>query len=156
MIFLVNHRFTFYWYVPFLGLAGLAGLVVRWMGALARSRVPFRTVVPAGIVLFAALSVGYFWYQLRITRPGREFMGQTCQDHNGFLAGMRAFQDVPSGATLYFNSMPRTFSEDVLKSAVQVALHRTDVKARLVQVFPPEAKYRLRFENSRVVTDPRF
>ena len=107
----------------------------------------------AGVALFTVLSAGYFWGQVQITRPLRDYFHHLCQDNNGLLAGLRALPNVPPSTTLYFTSMPDSFTEDNMQSAVQVALRRTDVRARLVKAYPPEAKYRLRFEHSRIVME---
>ena len=46
--------------------------------------------------------------------------------------------------------MPRHVDPLVLRSACQVALRRLDIDAKQVDEFPPEARYRLTFEDSRI------
>jgi len=59
-----------------------------------------------------------------------------------------------SGMAAYWMLLhPEDFNEDLLVSAVQVALRRTDVKVRLVKEFPDEAGLCLRFNDSPVVKD---
>ena len=68
---------------------------------------------------------------------------------------VRALPAPPPGETIFFDSQPSLFDEDVLLSATQVALGRTDVHTKLVAEFPPEARYRLRFQESHLVQLPR-
>jgi len=55
---------------------------------------------------------------------------------------------------LYFDSKPSQFNQTNLLSATQVALRRTDVGAEFVSEFPPDARYRLRFEGTHLIQVP--
>jgi hypothetical protein len=67
------------------------------------------------------------------------------------MQGLMALPPPPSNEVLYFESAPRYFEEVHLISATQVALRRTDVDARFVDHFPPNARYRLRFKDSKLI-----
>jgi hypothetical protein len=152
VIFLVNHRLAFYWYIPFLGMAGLGGLLVTgiWKRIRTFIREP-RLAVILGIAGFMGLSLGHLLYQLYLGRYQRAYTAQVCREHQAFVTGVQRFRGISPDAVLYFGSIPRTFSEEVLRSAVQVALRRTDVDAKLVTSWPSSARYRLRFEDSKII-----
>jgi hypothetical protein len=69
------------------------------------------------------------------------------EEYRGFITGLGAAA-ATRGEILYFDSKSSHFGQDNLPSATQVALERTDVSARLVAEFPPEARHRLRFDAS--------
>ena len=88
------------------------------------------------------------------TRDGRNFQQAIDVDHRGFMQGLMVLPPPPPNEVLYFESAPRYFEEIHLISATQVALRRTDVEARMVDHFPADARYRFRFEDSKLIRVP--
>ena len=81
-------------------------------------------------------------------------MRQQTQEYRGFITGLEALPSPSRDEVLYFDSKPSHFNQTLLLSATQVALRRTDVGAELVSEFPSDARYRLRFEETRLIQVP--
>ena len=153
VIFLPNHRFDFYWYLPLMGLCGLAGLVVKWASQRANARMaPRWSIVAAGVVFVLAGEL-YFAYQKKVTADARNWARYLSAEYRSFVLGLRALPPPPANETVYYGSIPRYFDPDTIRSVTQVAFRRTDLEAKIVKEFPPEARYRVRFENSSVILD---
>ena len=155
VIFLINHRFEFYWYLPFLGVCGLAAMLAATVAVLIETRNPHWLVECGVSVVFILLCWGSFLVHEAANRPQRSWERALTGEYRAFVTGLRALPAPPPGETIFFDSQPSLFDEDLLRTATQVALGRTDVHAKLVAEFPPEARYRLRFQESRLVQLPR-
>jgi hypothetical protein len=151
VIFLVNHRYPFYWYIPFVGACGLAACFVQWVIPYFNARISAPSAEVAACLCFLVLCQATYLVQKALTRYGRNFQHGIEVDHRGFIQGLMALPPPPPNEVLYFESAPRYFEEVHLLSATQVALRRTDVDARFVDHFPPDARYRLRFEDSKLI-----
>jgi hypothetical protein len=151
VIFLVNHRYPFYWYIPFVGACGLAACFVEWVIPYLNARMAAPSAEVAACLCFLVLCVATYLVQKRLTRYGRNMQQVIEVDHRGFMQGLMALPPPPPNEVLYFESAPRYFEQVHLLSATQVALRRTDVDARFVDHFPPDARYRLRFEDSKLI-----
>jgi hypothetical protein len=81
------------------------------------------------------------------SRQQRSLARDRTNEYRAFVSGLKELPPPPQGETIFFDSMPSQFDENVLLSATQVALRRTDLKAKLVAEFPSEASYRLRFQD---------
>jgi hypothetical protein len=132
LIFLVNHRDPFYWYIPMFGVCGLAALVTRAISSLLAERIPEERLAPYATVVFAALCLGMYFYSSGATRSRRLWQHGITADYRGFVESVQALPTPRHGETLFFKSMPQYFDTDVLKSACQVALRRTDIDAKLI------------------------
>jgi hypothetical protein len=151
VIFLVNHRYPFYWYIPFVGACGLAACFVEWVIPQLNIRISAPAAEAAACLCFLALCQATYLVQKRLTRYGRNFQHGIEVDHRAFMQGLMALPPPPPNEVLYFESAPRYFEEVHLLSATQVALRRTDVEARFVDRFPPNARYRLSFKDSKLI-----
>jgi hypothetical protein len=151
VIFLVNHRYPFYWYIPFVGVCGLAACLVEWVIPHLEDRISAPAAAAAAYVCFLVLCQTTYLVQKRLTRYGRNVQHGIEVEHRAFMHGLMALPPPPPNEVLYFESAPRYFEEVHLISATQVALRRTDVEARFVDHFPPDARYRLRFEDSKLI-----
>jgi hypothetical protein len=60
VIFLVNHRFPFYWYLPFLGVCGLAAVLAKNVVGLIRTRNPQWIAKSGAYSVFVLLCWGDF------------------------------------------------------------------------------------------------
>jgi hypothetical protein len=151
VIFLINHRFEFYWYLPFLGVSGLAAMLAKTVAVPMETRNRHWLVECGASVVFVLLCWGTFLVHEEANRPQRSWERALTGEYRAFVTGLRALPAPPPGETIFFDSQPSLFDEDLLLAATQVALGRTDVHAKLVAEFPPEARYRLRFQESHLV-----
>ena len=154
VIFLVNHRFAFYWYLPFFGVSGLAAIVAKHVADMIEKRNPTWLAAAGGYCVFALLCFGTFIWHRDATRPHRARVRQWAQEYRCFVTGLEALPSPSRREVLYFDSKPSHFNQTHLLSATQVALRRTDVGAELVSEFPSDARYRLRFEGTRLIQVP--
>jgi hypothetical protein len=151
---LVNHRGDFYWYLPFFGLAGIAALATRWSADKLERRLPPVVSLIVGMVLFAAFCREQYVVQRNLGVGARIYLANRDHERLNFVQGLRTLPPPQKGETLYFASAPKGFDEGLLRTATQVALHRTDVRAKLVEEFPPGAQYRLRFDDGALERAP--
>ena len=131
VIFLVNHRFAFFWYIPMLGVCGLLAMAVkvaheRLSHLLAPRYLPVAQV--AVLVIAAALHGSV---QSHKSRYAHNWGTEVAREYRQFVQDVQSLPAPAPGETLYFTSMPRFFTEDVLMRAVQVALRRTDIDTRV-------------------------
>ena len=151
VIFLVNHRFAFYWYLPMVGVCGLAALVVKAATEKLLQYLPPERAVPYACVTFALLCAGNYVYFEKATEGSRNFGQKVAADFRALIESLQALPPPGRGETIFFNSLPEYFDEGLLQNAVQLALRRDDVGVRVVKEFPSEARYRLELENARAV-----
>jgi hypothetical protein len=145
VIFLVNHRWPYFWYIPFFGVAGLIGRAAKFVETRLRGRMPLSKLVLVNTVLiwsWAAVHSGLEYYRSRQTRAYEASLAATFES---FVQGLRTLPAPEPGATFYFTAMPPHFHPEVLNAAVQVILHRPDIHAKLVPEFPEDATWKLRF-----------
>jgi hypothetical protein len=136
VIFLINHRYAFYWYIPLVGLCGLAALLVKSMVAVAESKIPARMAPVAAAVAFAALSWGSYIVERKETRDQRQWMGNLAAEYRSWVASVQAMPPPAPHGIVYLESTPSYFNSETLLFATQVALHRTDIDAKLAQHLP--------------------
>jgi hypothetical protein len=154
VIFLVNHRFAFYWYLPFFGVSGLAAIVAKRLAAMIEKRNPTWLAAAGGYCVFALLCLGTFMWLKNATGPHRTWVRERAREYRGFITGLEALPSPSPREVLYFDSKPSHFNQILLLSATQVALRRTDVGAEFVSEFPADARYRLRFEGTHLIQVP--
>jgi hypothetical protein len=151
VIFLINHRYAFYWYLPFLGVSGLMAMLTQDVAALIETCNP-RWLAKAGAYsIFALLCWGTFLVHKESNRPQRSWIRDRANEYRALIAGLRALPQPPPDETIYFDSQPSHFDERLLLSATQVAFRRTDLRVKLVSEFPLDARYRLRFRDSNLI-----
>lgn len=152
VVFLIHHRYEFYWYVPCLGLCGLIALLVRSaLSAAANFSKPAGALALMGV--FGLLWIGQYVLVERQTRQLRERVDADAREHLNFVQDLRSQARPEPGDTIYYRSVPRTFDLDTIPAATQVALERSDLQGKLVEQYPAGAKWRFRFENSRLIRD---
>lgn len=155
VIFLINHRYAFYWYLPFLGVAGLMAMLAENVAGLIEIRNPSWLAKAGAYSVFALLCWATFFVHKESNRPQRSEIRDRANEYRAFIGGLRALPQPPRDETIYFDSQPSHFDEGLLLSATQVAFGRTDLRAKLVSEFPREARYRLRFQQSRLTRFPQ-
>jgi hypothetical protein len=140
VLFLPNHRCTFYWYIPFLGVAGLATLLVHRLGV--RAQLSSR----AALATFCLLAVAHATLSTIRGRPERAFFTELCGEYRPFVDGMTRLPRPPRAAVIHFDSYPRLFDAPTLTSAARVIFD--DPELTTTNVAP--AGYRIAFEGGRV------
>jgi len=157
VVFLTNHRYTFYWYIPFLGVCGLTALLVREIIRRLQPLMPFPIGEIAASLCFLLLCQITFTVQESQTAKLRIQQHEINGEFRGLIQALQELPPLPSNEILFIASAPSYFDEEHLTSAAQMLLKRTDITARMVEQFPVEARYRLRFENSRLyrITDSK-
>ena len=154
VIFLVNHRGALFWYLPFLGLCGLAAIVATVAVGVIKARNP-RWLAEAGLYcVFALLCWGAFLLHKETNGAERSWYRDVAGENRAFVSGLRSLPPPPKGETIFFDLLPPHLEQNVLLSATQVAFRRTDLQAKLVSEFPPEARYRLRFQDYQLIRLP--
>jgi hypothetical protein len=151
VIFLVNHRFAFYWYLPFLGICGFAAMLSKNVMRLIAIRNPQWLSPVAATCLFVVLCGGIFVLQKEASRTLRSRMRTQADEYLGFISGLRSLPPPQPAETIYFDSLPPHFGAGLLVPVTRVAFGRTDLRVRLVTQFPPQARYRLRFQDSHLI-----
>jgi hypothetical protein len=151
VIFLVNHRFAFYWYLPFLGVCGFVAMlsknVMHWIAI----RIPQRLSRVAATCLFVVLCWAIFVLQKETSRPQRSWASTRANEYRGFVASLRSLPPPQPAETIYFDSLPPHLGAGVLVHATRVAFGRADLRVRLVTQFPRQARYRMRFQDSHLI-----
>ena len=148
-VFLVNHRFELYSYMPFVGVAGLLGLGVNAIQKGMR-QVLSRPVAAAALsVLFLAAAVGHFSHEEHRGRPGREYFRDVFGEYRSFLIDLRTLPDAGTVPILYYTALPRHMDEGTVFRATEFALDRIDVETKVVENCPAEGAC-IAFENGRL------
>ena len=151
IIFLINHRDPFYWYFPMLGICGILAMLTRSITDWLAPKIPERRLALSASISFALLSLSVYAWSCDTMRERREWQAGIGREYRGFVESLQALPTPNPGETLYFKSIPEHFDADTLLFASEFALQIPGVYAQIVEDFPPGARYRLVFENSRVI-----
>jgi hypothetical protein len=150
VIFLINHRFAFYWYIPFFGASGFCALVARNVYDTIERRNPAWLAKSGADSVFALVCFGAFILHRDSTRYARAWVRERAVEYRRFVTGLKTLPPPSPGEIVYFDSKPSHFSETHLRSATQVALRRTDVDARFVSEFLSDARFWIRFREGHL------
>jgi len=150
VIFMINHRETYLSYIPFLGICGLAALLVKSVASLAETYLGARRTELIAYVFLPLLCVATYVAQKVGSEGRRAWQRPMSSDYRAFILGMRTLVPPPPNETVFFDSHPLYLSESLLHNATQVAFRRTDIVVKLVPTFPDEARYKIHYEDSRV------
>jgi hypothetical protein len=151
VIFLINHRDPMYWYFPMLGVCGMGAMLTKVVTDWIVPRVSERRLPVYAAVAFALLSLAVYRRSSGETAARRQWQQEIVRNYRGFVDGVRTLPPPAPGEVLYFTSIPEYFDSDTLRFASEFAFGRKDIDAKLVESFPAGARYRLVFENARVV-----
>ncbi len=136
LVFLVNRHEAFYWYIPILGLCGLAALMVKALVEFIEPRFPARIAPPAAAAVFATLCWGTYVVQRNETDERRQWQQRIAAEYRSWIAHLRSLPQPQPNETLFFESYPSLFDSSVLHNAAQVAFRRTDIDAKVVETKP--------------------
>lgn len=148
---LVNRRLPYYWYIPFLGVVGLVALVVKRLSDWLDEKLSPRWAIAVGGIVFLTVACGQYVQQKKLTQVMMEWVNGLTSENRSFISGLQALPPPALNETIYFASVPRYFDAISTKAATQAVFRRTDLDAKIVEVFPPEATYCIRFEYSKVI-----
>jgi hypothetical protein len=136
-------------------VSGLAAMLAKTVYDAAAGRNPQWLSQSGALAIFISLCWGTFMLQKNLTQPRRASMRASTNEYRAFVTGLKNLPSPSHNETIFFDSMPSHFDQNILLSATQVGLRRTDVGAKLVTEFPSEARYRLRFQESRLLQVPQ-
>ena len=131
VIFLVNHRHDFFWYIPMLGVCGLLAVTVKAAHArLSPMLAPRYLPATQAAVLIVAACL-HWSVQNYMSRHRYNWGMEVATESRQFVQDVQSRPEPAPGETLYFTFMPRFFSENIVMQAVQVTLRRTDIDVRV-------------------------
>jgi hypothetical protein len=133
VVFLVNHRYEFFWYIPFFGISGLAALVAVAIERQLRQLLSEQAVAVAGGIVFGLLAVGHFVRESAASTEVLENERSLAVEYASFVQSIRGLPRAENGGTVLIKDVPSHFTPEVLTSAVQVILRRTDIHAEVVR-----------------------
>lgn len=150
VIFMVNHRESYLSYIPFLGMCGLAALLVRSAANLVGTYAGPHRAELAAYAALPFLCWGTYVLQKAGSEERRAWQRPMSTDYRAFVLGLRTLSPPSPNETVFFDSYPLYFSEGLLRNATQVALRRTDIDVKLVSTFPDDARYKVHYQDSKV------
>ena len=133
VVFLVNHRYEFFWYIPFFGIAGLATLVAAAVEKQVRRWLSERPVEVFGVIVFVLLGLGHYMRERAASADLLENERSLAVEYAAFVQSIRSLPPPENGGVVVIQNVPRHFTPEVLTSAVQVILCRTDIRAEVVR-----------------------
>ena len=154
VIFMINHRELYLSYIPFLGLCGIACLLVQASTDLIEPRLGHPRAGFVGCAVLPVLCLATYMVQLRYSEARRMWQQPMSIDYRAFVSGLRSLPVPEANEIIYFDSHPIHFTPERLRIATEVALRRTDIEVQLVSTFPPEARYKLHYEKQRLTQVP--
>jgi hypothetical protein len=147
VVFLINHRSEFYWYVPFFGFAGLVGIATDTIARRVERWVP-SAAAAIGVISFVAIA--WYDYSLEIRKLTPLIYGQQLfsEEYRQFVVQLSALPPPAKGDTIHYRTFPKHVLADSLTYVTEVALRRTDVGVDVVEEFPPSCRYCLDFDDA--------
>jgi len=133
VVFLVNHRYEFFWYIPFFGVAGLAALVTAAIEKRLSRLLPARALEVFGAIAFVLLALGHYTGERAGSAGLLENERSLAVEYAAFVQSIRSLPPPENGGAVRIQTVPRHFTPEVLTSAVQVILRRTDIRAEVVR-----------------------
>jgi hypothetical protein len=133
VVFLVNHRYEFFWYIPFFGIAGLVALVTAGLEKQLKRLLSERALETFGVIAFVLLAVGHYSRERVTSASLLENERSLAVEYAAFVRSIRSLPPTQIGGAVPIQEVPRHFTPEVLTSAVQVILRRTDIRAEVVR-----------------------
>jgi hypothetical protein len=146
VVFLVNHRGDYYWYIPFFGFAGLVAVVTSVVSRTVQKRMP--SVAPTlGLVAFMTLAGLHYARENRKSAFQLPRQRAISEEYAGFVRQLSELPPPPQGETIHYRSFPKYFLPESLTSATEAALRRTDIQVDIVDAFPSPCRYCLEYDD---------
>ena len=133
VVFLVNHRYEFFWYIPFFGIAGLAALVTAAVEKRLSRLLPARALELLGVIAFVLFAFVHYMGERTASAGLIENERSLAVEYAAFVQSIRSLPPPENGGAVLIQNVPRHFTPEVLTSAVQVILRRTDIRAEVVR-----------------------
>ena len=133
VVFLVNHRYEFFWYIPFFGIAGLAALVTAAVEKRLSRLLPARVLEQLGVIAFLLFAFVHYMGERTASGGLIENERSLAVEYAAFVQSIRSLPPPENGGAVLIQNVPRHFTPEVLTSAVQVILRRTDIRAEVVR-----------------------
>jgi len=137
-VFLVNHRFELYWYMPFVGAAGILALGIAAVQQLLGKILPREAYAAVLSLVFTFIAVRNFRYEEHRGRIVREWTKGIADEYRDFMRDLRSLPDAATVPTLYYTAVPRHMDEASVTNSTQFALNRTDIDTKVVENCPAE------------------
>jgi len=137
-VFLVNHRYEWYSYMAFVGIAGMLAIGLNAFRQVVAKILPQPAAAVALSVVFALAAAAHFTHEERRGRGAREYLKGVNDEYRTFLSELRALPDASSVTTLHYTAIPRRLDEMLVLCATQFGLDRMDVETKVVESCPAE------------------
>jgi hypothetical protein len=136
---LVNRRLPYYWYIPILGLCGLAAQLFDQIVSWVKERTQGKWILIGEAVFIVTLCLTHFAIQHRLTRSTMKWVYDLAEENRQFVSGLRRLPPPPDHAIFYFHSVPQYFDPISTKAAVCVVFRRLDLDVAIGKDFPVNA-----------------
>jgi hypothetical protein len=145
VIFLVNHRGEFYWYIPFFGFAGLVAVGTH---ALCRRLQKWTGAAPVlGFVAFVVLTWWRFSVEKEAVQGKLQWEKSISSEYSSFVRQLSNLPPPNPPETIHYRGIPTYFNLDTLTAATQLAFRSTNIMVDVVDEFPSPCRYCLDFQN---------
>jgi hypothetical protein len=151
VIGMVNRRLPYYWYFPFLGVAGMGSLLIARLQQVLSSLFHPRWLAVAGMLLMIGIGVFQWKHQTHITKVLMIWVDGLTAEHQRFVQTLQILPPPARRSFIYFDSLPSTFDPTAARSSVQVLFRDTTLKAPVVPWCPKDAPYCLAVKNGQVI-----
>jgi hypothetical protein len=145
-----THRFSFYGYIPFLGMVGLVATIVKMIEDFFRQRVVIHSGVftAMALICFSILTFASFKYQNFLAAKSRqEAIDFTHQQTHLFVALKKLPSPTPR-ERVYVSGTLNWLPPDPFKALLRILFNRPDLAISFVQEFPAQANYRIVIDQS--------
>jgi len=147
VVFLINHRYESYWYIPFFGFSGLVAVLIDAISGKVQERMPAAAAV-VGLVAF--ITIAWMHYARESKKSAEQISTQRriSEEYAGFIRQISQLPQPPAGETIHYRSVSKYFHLESLTAATEAALHRTDINVDIVDAFPTSCPYCLEYDDS--------
>jgi hypothetical protein len=106
VIFMINHRLEFFWYVPFCGVAGLMAVFIQGFEKWGRRYVPETKLAPLLIAGFVLMVVAHCWRESLAAAEVIQDQKSYSVEYERFVEALRDVPPPSTNATIYFRAIP--------------------------------------------------
>jgi hypothetical protein len=147
-VFLINHRFDLYLYMPSVGIAGLLALGIHAIQRRLQLIHPRPMAVAFLSAVFSVAAVRHFRHEEHRGRVAREYYGGVFSEYRKFFIELASQPDADRLQTVYYTALPR-HAEGPIVGATEFFLRRLGVQSKIVEKCPAEGAC-VTFENGHL------
>jgi hypothetical protein len=151
VIGMVNRRLPYYWYIPFLGVAGMGSQLIAWLQVKIGDALSARFMKGVEVLIFFGVGVYQWQHQEAITRVQMIWVHGLTAENRRFVQTFQTLPSPPHGSHVYFESVPRYFDSTAARSAVQVLFRDTTLNASIVSQCPSTGACCLAVQEGKVI-----